>query len=139
MPAIDPDPQKLRVFAGQGESPIVMINLLRFREQAAYPPGSSETPCTGREAYGRYAVTALQQVREVGGRVVWQGGVLNALIAEPGEEWDEASLVEYPSPKAFLEMVSRPAYLEAAVHRTAALVDSRLIATTTRLSELPPG
>jgi uncharacterized protein (DUF1330 family) len=136
MAAIEPDPEKLRALFGQGESPIVMINLLRFRDRAQYPPGSDATPCTGREAYGCYAATALQKVRDVGGRVVWQGGVLNALIAEPGEEWDEAVLVEYPSPKAFLEMVSRPEYQAAVVHRVAALADSRLIATTTRLTEL---
>jgi len=52
------------------------------------------------------------------------------LIAPEAEEWDDALLVEYPSRAAFLEMVSQPEYLAAAPHRSAALEDSRLIATT---------
>ena len=49
------------------------------------------------------------------------------LIGPATESWDQALLVEYPSPAAFLKMVSDPAYLAITVHRTAALSDSRLI------------
>ena len=106
-----------------------MINLLRFHEQAVYPDGSGHAPCSGREAYQRYAAVALQKVQEVGGRPIWGGAVSHALIAPPGERWDEAVLVEYPERSAFLRMVGMPDYQACAVHRTAALADSRLIAT----------
>jgi uncharacterized protein (DUF1330 family) len=36
--------------------------------------------------------------------------------------------VQYPSRRAFLTMISDPAYLEIHQHRTAALADSRLVA-----------
>ena len=133
MPAINPLPEALQAFlAGvDDETPIVMINLLRFREQAAYEPGADAQPCTGRQAYARYSAVALQKVQEVGGRLVWYGRVECSVITVEGERWDEAALVEYPSRKAFIQMVSQPEYQAAAIHRTAALSDSRLIATTT--------
>jgi uncharacterized protein YjbI with pentapeptide repeats len=49
-------------------------------------------------------------------------------IAPEGEDWDDAILVEYPSVEAFRTMIESPDYLAAAPHRTAALIDSRLIA-----------
>ena len=80
---------------------------------------------------------ALRTVSEAGGRVVWAGEVAGTVIAPDGEGWDDAVLVEYPSRKAFLDMIARPDYQAAVPHRTAALEDSRLIATRARLE--PPG
>jgi uncharacterized protein (DUF1330 family) len=135
--SVDPTPERLQDFLkGSDETPIVMINLLRYRERAAYPPGSDAEPCSGREAYQRYAEVALRTVSEVGGRPIWMGHVASALIAPEGESWDDAVLVEYPSRKAFLDMIARPDYQAATLHRSAALEDSRLVATRTRLDLL---
>jgi uncharacterized protein (DUF1330 family) len=134
MPSVNPTPEQMARFleATPDGVPIVMINLLRFRERAEYPPGASFAPCSGREAYGRYGAVALGKVQEVGGRAIWGAAVHHALIAPRDERWDEALLVEYPSRSAFLRMVSMPDYQAAAVHRTAALLDSRLLATIAR-------
>ena len=111
------------------DKPIVMINLLRYRERAAYPEGSGAETCSGREAYGRYGQVSIRLITAVGGQVIWQGSPKAVLIGAPGETWHKALLVRYPSKRAFLEMVSSPEYQAIAVHRTAALEDSRLIAT----------
>ena len=138
MAAIEPDAGALQAFLAEAEDgPIVMINLLRFREQAAYASGFDASPCTGAEAYGRYGEAVQSLVAGVGGRLVWIGLVRQTLIAEPEEAWDQAVLVEYPSRKAFVEMVSSPAYRAIAPHRTAALADSRLIATSGTLLPEP--
>jgi uncharacterized protein (DUF1330 family) len=131
MKSVEPSPDRLQSLLGSGpdDSPIVMINLLRFRERAVYPEGFAAEPCSGREAYQRYGAVAMQTIAAVGGRMVWLGSVQATVIAPAGEEWDDAVLVEYPSRKAFLGMVAQPEYLAAAPHRTAALDDSRLIAT----------
>ena len=50
-----------------------VINLLSYRERAAYPSGFDAELCSGREAYQRYATVALQQIAAVGGRPVWAG------------------------------------------------------------------
>lgn len=138
MGCVEPGPERMQAFlgAGQDDAPIVMINLLRYRDRAAYPEGFEAEPCTGREAYQRYGAVAAQRIASVGGRVLWMGSVRSSVIAPEGEEWDDAILVEYPSRKAFLEMVSQPEYRAVAAHRTAALADSRLIATATQASFL---
>lgn len=137
MGAVEPTPERLEDFLKASEAtPLVMINLLRYRERAAYPPGSDAEPCSGREAYQRYAAVALRTVAEAGGRPLWLGEVASTLIAPDGEAWDDAILVEYPSRKAFLDMIARPDYQAASVHRSAALEDSRLVATRSRLDRL---
>jgi len=133
MGSVEPTAEQIAALTASSDddAPLVMINLLRYRERAAYPDGFDAEPCSGREAYGRYGAVALQRVASVGGSILWMGDVVATVIAPEGECWDDAVLVQYPSPQAFLEMVAQPEYLVAAPHRSAALADSRLIATHT--------
>src|SRR5262245_58171237 len=108
------------------DEPVVMLNLLRFRDQASYPQGSEHAACSGREAYARYGAKARLHVRSVGGKPIWIGTAQLSVIGPADEAWDEVLLVEYPSRKAFLKMATDPDYLACTVHRTAALADSRL-------------
>lgn len=108
--------------------PVVMLNMLRYRTDAEYPAEGGFEPCGGRKAYQRYSREALRFVAGVGGNVVWRGSAQAALIAPPGERWDDVLLVRYPSKQAFLDMISNPGYQAVVVHRTAALEDSRLVA-----------
>jgi uncharacterized protein (DUF1330 family) len=118
------------ILAGVPEdTPVVMINLLRYRDRAAYPEGTDAEPCSGRDAYRRYGQVSIGLITTVGGQVIWQGSPKAVLIGAPGEKWHKALLVRYPSKRAFLEMMSSPDYQAITVHRTAALEDSRLIAT----------
>lgn len=131
MQTVDPDPATfLSVIDGVPRRvPVVMLNLLRFRDVAEYQDDAQPT-CSGRDAYlERYGPAAFEQVRAVGGELVWAGSAKGSLIAPAGEVWDEVLLVRYPSIEAFVAMTSEPAYVECARHRTAALTDSRLIVT----------
>ncbi|GAB2682400.1 DUF1330 domain-containing protein [Thalassiella azotivora] len=131
MGSVHPRPEVLQALAGRfdARSPLVMLNLLRFRHEAAYPAGSPHPACSGREAYARYARVAGACVAALGGNVLYAGAAEGAVIAPDGEEWDEVLLVRYPSVGAFLGMLQDEDYLAATVHRTAALADSRLVAT----------
>jgi uncharacterized protein (DUF1330 family) len=131
MPSVEPtSAQMQRLLQDVARpGPVVMINLLRYRPQAAYPPGFAANPCSGREAYQRYGAVASVKVAEAGGKILWMASVKMPVIAPEGEEWDDAILVQYPSRAAFLEMVARADYQAAAPHRTAALADSRLLLT----------
>jgi uncharacterized protein (DUF1330 family) len=133
MASIEPSHQQLQILvaAAADDAPIVMINLLRYRERAVYPPDAPAEPCTGREAYQRYGAGVTPLLAEAGGKVLWFGSAKQTVIGPEGEQWDDAILVQYPSRQAFLGMVTSPAYLEIGVHRAAALADSRLIATAT--------
>ena len=134
MASIEPSPEQLQalVAAAADDTPIVMINLLRYRDRADYPCGTDAVPCSGREAYQRYGARVTPMVVEAGGKILWFGNVAQVVIGPDAERWDDAVLVQYPSRKAFITMVSRPDYVDASVHRTAALADSRLIATVTQ-------
>ena len=120
---LTPEPSALEALAGSGDGPVVMVNLIRFREEATEPcEGMS-----GAEAYGRYSQETLPHLARVGGRVLSAVACQDAVIGPGEREWDMVILVEYPSPAAFLEMISDPDDLETHRLRAAALEDSRLI------------
>ncbi len=137
MGSVEPSAEALQAFVETPDDggPVVMINLLRYRDRAVYAEGADAEPCSGREAYQRYAEGVLSRLASVGARPIWAGSVAATVIAPHGERWHDAILVEYPSRKAFLEMVSQPEYQAVVHHRTAALEDSRLIAT--KAADLP--
>jgi len=130
MPYIDPTGEQLQRFMEKGpDGPIVMLNLLKFRDKAAYADDAGEPTRSGAEAYGVYSETALQKVRGVGGSLFF-GSPAHAAVIGPDGEWDMVALVQYPSRQAFLTMVSDPEYQACTHHRSAALADSRLIPMT---------
>lgn len=117
---IDPEPEQIRELADSALStPVVMLNLLKFR------------PDGGREAYLHYGEGVLPLLARVGARILWQGRADSVVIGTGSADgWDAVVLVEYPSRRAFLDMVSSPEYGAIAGRRTTALADSRLIACT---------
>ena len=130
MKVVDPTREAISRFAQAmpADEPLVMLNLLRFRAEAAYPAGSEHPPCSGQEAYRRYLNVAAGKVAEAGGSIEWKGTARAEVIAPPDEHWHEVLLVRYPSAAAFLGMLKDLEYQASTIHRTAALEDARLIA-----------
>ncbi len=128
METVNPTPEQLqKVLADTPKDhPVVMLNLLRFRERAQYKDETAER--SGREAYSLYMKEAAACVREVEAEVIWSGRSLGSLIAPPDESWDQVLLVRYPSIDAFMAMIESQEYKGVVKHRTAALEDSRLVA-----------
>ncbi len=101
------------------EDPVVMINLLQFKQ-----PG-------GAAHYERYARDVGPHLTAVGARPLYAGTAQAFVIGEgPRPWWDAILVVEYPTPAAFLAMVTSEAYSEVHVHRAAALERAELIATS---------
>jgi uncharacterized protein (DUF1330 family) len=122
---IDPTKDSFARFrAADRPGPIHMLNLVRFRDHAAYPDGRQST---GAEAYAADGRDSFPVFSRLGGRIVWRGGFELMLIGPTEERWDECFIAEYPSVAAFVEMIRDPAYREAVKHRQAAVEDSRLI------------
>ena len=101
-----------------------MLNLLEFRDKAAYDDG---TIATGVEAYRNYVRESGPIFERLGGRQVWAGRPELTLIGPQEETWDLAFIAEYPSKDAFVAMLRDPDYRKAVRHRQAAVADSRLI------------
>ena len=108
------------------DKPVMMLNLLRYREKADYEDGRE---VTGREAYAEYGRQSAPVFRRVGGEIVWYGKPEIMVIGPTDKHWDMMFVARYPTAGAFLEMVTDPDYRAAVSHRTAALLDSRLICT----------
>lgn len=123
-PTIEPDANQIgKLTSSPDESPIVMVNLLKFKEEA----DGVDAGVSGAEAYSRYSIAVAPFLDGVGGRVLSAVTCEDSIIGPEDAEWDMVILVEYPSRQAFLKMVTDPEYLKLAVHRTAGLADSRLI------------
>lgn len=110
--------------------PVVMLNLLRFRERADYqadPQLAPADPISGRDAFMRYIEHTLPFLEASGGDLMFLGDGGPWLIGPPGERWDAAMLVRQSSVEAFIAWNSDAAYLAGIGHRTAAIKDSRLL------------
>ena len=125
------------LMANASDSPIVMLNLLKFREQAAYQDGRA-SDLTGREAYDLYGAAMQNVIERNGGRVVFGGDVASLVIGEVDDVWDTCVLVEYPSAASFATIVTSPEVTEIGVHRAAGLEGQLLIRLTPSLTTRPP-
>ena len=135
---VDPTRQSFDAFkALPRDTPINMLNLVRFRDRAQYPEGHSHAGrgLTGAEAYAEYGRTSGPIFERVGGRTIWRGRMESIVTGPSDEHWDACFIAYYPSAGAFLAMVTDPDYKLAVVHRQAAVLTSRLI----RTAPLDPG
>lgn len=105
MPAVPRDLNDEFVRSLPDQGPVVMVNLVRFRERSLDGNGS------GWDAYSRYSKGDMPLLKKVGGTVIWAGNVEGAVLGDLGEgRWDWVVLVHYPSRAAFLEMMTSPEY-----------------------------
>ena len=122
---INPTKEQFAAFqALPDEGPIHMLNLVRLREHAVYEDGRK---ASGADAYKAYARESGPVFERLGGRQHWIGRFDCVLIGPEDERWDLVFIAEYPNPAAFAAMIRDPEYREAVKHRTAAVVESRLI------------
>ncbi len=124
MPITPTSAQLEQLLAAELEEPVVMLNLLRFKDEA----DGIDAGVSGAEAYRRYGEATAPFLQRVGGRLMLAVEARAVVIGPEADEWDMALMVEYPSREKFLEMASDPDYLAIHEHRAAALSDSRLIA-----------
>ena len=117
--------QQLMELTDDGK-PLVMINCLRYHEQAQYPAEKDITPISGKQAFQCYGEQSYSYVSALGGRLVWMGAVVHSLIAPEDEHWDDIVMVQWPNLTAFKALMDNSEYHAAAYHRDAALADSRL-------------
>ncbi len=106
--AMLPTPSQLQAFlALPDDSPIVMVNLLKFK------------PNGGQAEYAKYA-TGIQPILEkLGAKLLFSGKAEFCLIGQA--DWDMVALVQYPRKKTLLQMAASPEYRAIHHHREAGL------------------
>jgi hypothetical protein len=101
----------------------LMINLIKYREKAAYPKDSiwaNETDA--RAADQRYTQGVIKELLVRGGLPVLKSNVIGSfMIDEDWRDWDEASIVRYRSVKDMLDMIVGMADNGLAVHKFASI------------------
>ncbi|MEO8317981.1 MAG: DUF1330 domain-containing protein [Bradyrhizobium sp.] len=107
------------------EMPVVMVNLMRFRERSLDGDGS------GWDAYLRYSALTVPMIKARGGTLLWTGDAKAvALGREEGNQWDYLALVYYPTVSAFIDMMTSADYeTRCDPHRTNGCVEHVIIAT----------
>jgi len=113
-------PEQFAALAARpADAPVVMVNLLKFKTQG------------GLDSYQRYGREVAPHLERVGAAVRYAGTAPAVIIGE-GERpwWDAILIVEYPTPQAFIDMVTTPEYAKVHEHRAAALERGDLIATS---------
>lgn len=122
-PWMDGNPAEFASFAMDAEKgPVVMINLLKFREESTDGNG------TGAEAYARYAALAGPLVERHGGSMVFSGQTEEHLVGDTHFDWDMVLLVSWPAHQNLLDLTTDKDYEKIAHHRTNGLERTMLIA-----------
>jgi uncharacterized protein (DUF1330 family) len=116
-------------------APVVMLNLMRFRERSLDGDGS------GWDAYLRYSALTVPMIKARGGTLLWTGNAKAvALGAAEGNQWDYVALVYYPTLAAFTDMMTSTNYeTQCDPHRTNGCAEHVIIATAEAYSKFKIG
>ncbi|MDE2596017.1 MAG: DUF1330 domain-containing protein [Sphingomonadales bacterium] len=131
MPYVDPDPENWAIFkALPRDTPMHMLNLVRYRDRAEYPQGhpSATLGWSGERAYREYIERLLPFLAGLGAGLSWDGTFECVVTGPKPFEWDKVFVMRFPDSRAFFAMITAPEYKADIVpHRTAAVLDSRLV------------
>jgi uncharacterized protein (DUF1330 family) len=116
------------------DGPVIMVNLMRFRERSLDGDGS------GWDAYLRYSALTVPMIKSRGGTLLWTGNARAvALGSENDNQWDYVALVYYPSVAAFIDMMTSDDYEKRSdPHRRNGCAEHVIIATTEAYSKFAP-
>jgi uncharacterized protein (DUF1330 family) len=121
--------------ASEHQGPIVMVNLMRFRDRSLDGQGS------GWDAYLRYSALTVPMINARGGTLLWTGQAKAvALGPQAGNQWDYMALVYYPSVAAFIDMMTSPDYQTLSdPHRRNGCAEHVIIAASEAYSKFKAG
>jgi len=99
------------------DGPVWMVNLMRYRERAVYADGR-RSDISGREADDLYS--PVDVLAAIGAEPVFFADVEAQLLGDP-PPWERVAVVKYPTRRSFVEMQSRPDFVERHVHKEAGM------------------
>jgi uncharacterized protein (DUF1330 family) len=117
------------------QGPVVMVNLMRFRERSLDGNGS------GWDAYLRYSALTVPMIKARGGTLLWTGDAKAVALGEQdSNQWDYVALVFYPTVAAFIDMMTSADYETLCdPHRRNGCAEHVIIATTKAYSKFKVG
>ena len=104
--------------------PVFMLNLMRYYPQVRPVPGGPPGSMAPKQANASYEHLTAPMLLKIGGSVPFsgdvQGGNLLSYDAR-GDNWSRTLVIRYPSRRAFLTLLSDPAYPAVLPYKLAAL------------------
>jgi len=102
-----PTAEQIEAFlAGPVDRPVVMLNLLSFKDRAEDPDTGEVV--TGREVVRRYSRAMKGFVEDGGGTFVLAADVDSQVIGTGGEDFGFVGIMRYPSRARYLELAGDP-------------------------------
>lgn len=131
-PPHDPDARQLDTLLGADRTgPAVMLNFLRYREEAAVEDrDDTGAKPSGAAAYAAYGRVSGPLIARLGGRVRYATQTMRAVAGGGEPPWSAFVAVEYPSRAAFIGMLADPRYQSALPLRESGLDSTRLLVCT---------
>lgn len=121
---LTPDSERVELLRDQvPHGPVVMLNLLKFREP------------DGRKRMEDYSALTGPLIARQGGELFYMGAVGPVLAGESDEPWDICAMIRFPDIEAFIGMGADPEYQEKAPALRAATLERTLWLVTQPLGE----
>jgi hypothetical protein len=119
--------------AGPADRPVVMLNLLAFKDEAVDPDTGEAV--TGREVVRRYSRAMKRFVEEGGGTFVLAADVDSQVIGSGGEQFGFVGIMRYPSRARYLELAGDPEVAATIGRYREAGLDSQWLFAMTEVTE----
>jgi hypothetical protein len=129
-----------RLAASDDGAQYFMVNLIRFRERALYPPGQEALGTDARAADDRYSAIVVPELLARGSYPIYVSDVAGEFIGYPGAEpWDAVAIVRYRSRRDMLDMVRALQRKGGGMHKWAAIETTHVFPThaSIRVAPLP--
>jgi hypothetical protein len=104
--------------------PFYMLNLMRYYPELRPLPNAPEFKGTPEESNALYEAAARSMLMKIGGYPLFAGAPQgkNLMEHDPAlDDWSRVLLVRYPSRRAFMKLISQPAYREIEPYKLMAL------------------
>jgi len=118
--------------------PFYMLNLMRYYAELRRLPNAPEFKGTPRESNARYEAAVRSMLLKIGGYPLFAGMPHGKNILEHNpslDDWSRLLLVRYPSRRAFMKLLTNPAYPELEPYKLMAL---QVVLTPTRAELVVP-
>ena len=104
--------------------PVYMLNVMRYYPELLRFAGAPAIEATPQQSITHYEDQVMPLLFRVGGYPAYAGEVRNRNLLEHGgslDDWSRVLLVRYPSRRAFLDLISNPAYAPIEPYKLMAL------------------
>lgn len=102
--------------APESDGPIWMVNLMKYREVAAYDDGRG-IEISGRQADDLYNPSKI--LSDIGADIMFVADVVGN--HGQGDPWDRIAIVRYPTRRSFIDMQSRRDFADKHKHKAAGM------------------